>query len=205
MKPKILAVDFDGTCVTHEFPKIGKEIGASQVLKAITDNGHKIILFTMRSNNVVTLETKEGKTYYGNPLQDAINWFKERDIPLFGINENPTQKNWTSSPKPYAHCYIDDAALGIPLITLEALTPDKIVKEDRPFVYWFAVIDYLVRDGFITWEQHFQLRKDLKPYILPRDPFSYGFIDSMDNGVKKSMIKALQESLYKDKNETMDK
>ena len=23
------------------------------------------------------------------------------DIPLFGVNENPTQKDWTSSPKPY--------------------------------------------------------------------------------------------------------
>lgn len=24
----IIAVDFDGTCVTHEFPKVGKDIGA---------------------------------------------------------------------------------------------------------------------------------------------------------------------------------
>lgn len=24
----IIAVDFDGTCVTHEFPRVGKEIGA---------------------------------------------------------------------------------------------------------------------------------------------------------------------------------
>ena len=25
-------------------------------------------------------------------LQDAIDWFKKHDIPLFGVNENPTQK-----------------------------------------------------------------------------------------------------------------
>lgn len=52
-------------------------------------------------------------------LQDAIDWFKKYDIPLFGVNEkkNPTQKDWTSSPKPYAHIYIDDAALGVPLKT----------------------------------------------------------------------------------------
>lgn len=46
----IIAVDFDGTCVTHEFPYVGKEIGAAEVLKELTDKGHKIILFTMRSH-----------------------------------------------------------------------------------------------------------------------------------------------------------
>lgn len=44
----IIAVDFDGTCVTHEY--VGKEIGAAEVLKELTDKGHKIILFTMRSH-----------------------------------------------------------------------------------------------------------------------------------------------------------
>ena len=29
----IIAVDFDGTCVTHEFPRVGAEIGAAEVLK----------------------------------------------------------------------------------------------------------------------------------------------------------------------------
>lgn len=46
----IIAVDFDGTCVTHEFPRVGAEIGAAEVLKELTDKGHKIILFTMRSH-----------------------------------------------------------------------------------------------------------------------------------------------------------
>ena len=46
----IIAIDFDGTCVTHEFPKIGKDIGAIPVLKELTNKGHKLILFTMRSN-----------------------------------------------------------------------------------------------------------------------------------------------------------
>ena len=65
MKNLIIAVDFDGTCVTHEYPNVGKEIGAAQVLKRITDAGHKIILFTMRS---------------GKELQDAVNWFKENNL-----------------------------------------------------------------------------------------------------------------------------
>jgi hypothetical protein len=29
----IIAVDFDGTCVTHEYPKVGRDIGAVPVLK----------------------------------------------------------------------------------------------------------------------------------------------------------------------------
>lgn len=114
MKNLIICVDFDGTCVTHEYPNIGKEIGATEVLKQLTDKGHKLILFTMRS---------------GKELQDAINWFEKRDIPLFGVNKNPEQHTWTSSPKPYAHLYIDDAAYGCPI------KYNKILS-DRPFVNW---------------------------------------------------------------------
>jgi hypothetical protein len=31
----IIAVDFDGTCVTHDFPHVGKDIGAVPVLKEL--------------------------------------------------------------------------------------------------------------------------------------------------------------------------
>ena len=114
MKKLIIAVDFDGTCVTHEYPNVGKEIGAAQVLKRITDAGNKIILFTMRS---------------GKELQDAVNWFKQNNIPLFGINENPEQHTWTESPKPYAHMYIDDAGFGCPLLFNDEFS-------SRGFVNW---------------------------------------------------------------------
>lgn len=46
----IIGIDFDGTVVTHDFPKIGKDIGAVPILKRLVDNGHKLILFTMRSD-----------------------------------------------------------------------------------------------------------------------------------------------------------
>lgn len=95
-----ICIDFDGTCVTHEYPLVGKDIGAVPVLKKLAKK-HKLILFTMRS---------------GKELQDAINWFDKNDIPLYGVNENPTQKSWTSSPKAYGQLYIDDAALGCPLV-----------------------------------------------------------------------------------------
>lgn len=97
----IIAIDFDGTCVTHEYPNVGRDIGAPPVIKKLFDRGDKIILFTMRS---------------GKELDDAVNWFKSIGVELFGVNENPEQHTWTSSPKPYAHLYIDDAALGVPLI-----------------------------------------------------------------------------------------
>jgi len=49
-------------------------------------------------------------------LDLAIRWFEHHGLPLYGMNENPDQKEWTNSPKVYAHHYIDDAAVGCPLI-----------------------------------------------------------------------------------------
>ena len=133
----IIAVDFDGTCVTHEFPYVGKEIGAAEVLKELTDKGHKIILFTMRSHpeEINQNRTIGGDIISNDTLQDAIDWFKKHDIPFFGVNENPTQKDWSSSPKPYAHIYIDDAALGVPL--------KKDSLSEKPYVDWDIVRYYL--------------------------------------------------------------
>ena len=35
----IIAIDFDGTCVTNEFPRVGNDIGAVQVfIKFIKNN-----------------------------------------------------------------------------------------------------------------------------------------------------------------------
>ena len=129
----IIAIDFDGTCVTHEFPKVGKDIGAVPVLKKLVENGHQLILYTMRSDREFGGETKDPTTkdVTGMFLTDAVNWFKENDIPLYGIQRNPTQDNWTTSPKCYAQLYIDDAALGCPLIISEL--------SDRPYVDWNAV------------------------------------------------------------------
>jgi hypothetical protein len=111
-----IAIDFDGTCVTHEFPKIGKEIGADIVLKKLTAEGHRLILWTMRSDieNPISNDP-EILPIGGNYLSEAVQWFKDRDIDLFGINNNPEQKSWTTSPKAYADLYIDDAACCCPV------------------------------------------------------------------------------------------
>ena len=44
-----ILLDFDGTCVQHEYPYVGDDIGAQQVLHDLVKNGHQLILFTMRS------------------------------------------------------------------------------------------------------------------------------------------------------------
>ena len=77
-----IAVDFDGTCVTHEYPYIGQDVGAVPVLKELVEQGHNLILYTMRS---------------GKLEKDAVAWFKEHGIPLYAVNSNPTQKKWTDS------------------------------------------------------------------------------------------------------------
>ena len=123
----IIAVDFDGTCVTHEYPEVGRDIGAQDVLRKLVVEGHKLVLFTMRS---------------GGGLADAVEWFARNDIPLFGINTNPEQGAWTQSPKAYAQLYIDDAALGIPLITKST--------DRRPYVDWEKVYGLLHSTGVLV-------------------------------------------------------
>jgi hypothetical protein len=56
------------------------------------------------------------------------------------VNENPAQKEWTSSPKTYAQMYIDDAALGVPLIT---------GKHAKPYVDWNLIYELLRRKSIL--------------------------------------------------------
>ena len=125
MKNVTICVDFDGTVVTHEFPKVGEDIGAYPILRKLQKAGHQIILWTMRS---------------GEELCNAAEHMEDNGIKLYGINKNPTQTEWTQSPKVYGQLYIDDAALGCPLITKEGVS--------RPFVDWVAVDKMLEGRGY---------------------------------------------------------
>lgn len=122
----IIALDFDGTVVSHEYPHIGEDIGAVPVLKELIAAGHKLILFTMRS---------------GKLLNDAIAWFERNGIELYAVNENPEQKSWTSSVKVHANIYIDDCALGCPIRYEDDIR--------RPFVDWKKVREILVYNRVI--------------------------------------------------------
>lgn len=101
----IIAVDFDGTLVRHDFPRIGSEApGAFDVLRRLQADGHKLILLTMRS------DCRER-----NYLQEAVDFCAERGVRFWAVNNNPEQGSWTSSPKVYAQLYIDDLSLGSPM------------------------------------------------------------------------------------------
>ncbi len=113
----VIAIDFDGTCVEHDYPDVGLDVeGAVDVLRALTAKGHRLVLYTMRS---------------GAKLDAATRWFKERKIELWSINHNPEQAEWTESIKVYADYYIDDAALGCPIMFIDGVR--------RPVVNWAKV------------------------------------------------------------------
>ena len=113
----VIAIDFDGTCVEHDYPAIGLEVeGAVETLRALSKRGHRLILFTMRS---------------GEKLEAAVRWFRDRKIELWAVNENPEQRSWTTSPKVYANYYIDDSALGCPIMFIDGVR--------HPVVNWSKV------------------------------------------------------------------
>src|SRR5690606_17763700 len=141
----------------HDFPAVGKDIGAQRVLKALTNHGHQLILFTMRCDreNCGNPEDETIQDVSGTFLKDAVKWFTDNDIPLFGVQSNPTQLNWTTSPKSYAQLMIDDSSLGCPLKT-------DISKSLRPFVDWVEVERMLVKMKLIPKCECEELRKDRK-------------------------------------------
>ena len=125
---KIIAIDFDGTCVTNDFPKIGKTVpGCLEVLKKCLSKGNKLILWTVRDKDKLT---------------EAIEWFNQNKIKLYGINNNPQQQSWSGSRKIYYNYLIDDRSLGCPLTTHRSLSP-------KPFVDWKIVEKILEKDGVI--------------------------------------------------------
>lgn len=116
-QPWIIAVDFDGTIVEHEYPDIGQEVpDAVVVLRALAGQGNRLILWTMRS---------------GARLDEAVAWCEERGLHFWAVNGNPEQVRWTESPKAYAHIYIDDAAMGCPVTSRRGCR--------RSFVDWRQV------------------------------------------------------------------
>lgn len=111
-----IVIDFDGTVVKHHYPEIGEVCPhCIEVLKKWTDNGVGLILDTMRS---------------GKDLEAAKKWFKDNDIPLYGVGADPKQKEWTDSTKAYGILSVDDRNLGVPLVFEEG---------ERPYVKWETI------------------------------------------------------------------
>lgn len=97
----IIAVDFDGTIVTHEYPNIGKERPfAIDTLKRIQAEGqHQLILWTVRE---------------GQLLKEAVDFCHERGLDFYAINSNyPEEQPEHNAPrKLVADLWIDDRNLG---------------------------------------------------------------------------------------------
>lgn len=98
----IIAVDFDGTIVTHEYPKIGKEIPfATETLKMLAKGNHRLILWTVRE---------------GELLQEAIDWCEKRGVIFWAVNKNYPEEKIDNNPhysrKLTADYFIDDRGIG---------------------------------------------------------------------------------------------
>lgn len=97
-----IAIDFDGTIVTHRYPEIGEEIPfATDTLRMLVQERHKLILWTVRE---------------GRLLDEAVAWCRERGVEFYAINKDyPEEKpEWNNhfSRKLKVDLWIDDRNLG---------------------------------------------------------------------------------------------
>lgn len=94
----IIAVDFDGTIVEHQYPAIGREKPfAIETLKKLAQEQHRLILWTVRK---------------GKLLQEAVDFCKERGLEFYAVNKNYPEENHNEERKLRADLWIDDRNLG---------------------------------------------------------------------------------------------
>ena len=98
----IIAVDFDGTIVTHEYPKIGKPIPfAIDTLIRLQEEHHRIVLWTARE---------------GQLLEDAVEYCKKKGLEFYAVNSNyPEEMSLTNVLRPRkltVDLFIDDRNPG---------------------------------------------------------------------------------------------
>lgn len=97
---KIIAIDFDGTIVEHEYPKIGKEmLFAFSTIKALQKKGHKLILWTFRD---------------GEKLEDAVEYCRQNGVEFYAVNKSYPEEEYdlSISRKINADLFIDDRNIG---------------------------------------------------------------------------------------------
>ena len=95
-----IAVDFDGTIVEHQYPKIGKDmLFAFETMKELQKHGALLIMWTFRA---------------GNELTEAVDYCKAKGIEFYAINRNYPEEVFDDSisRKINADVYIDDKNVG---------------------------------------------------------------------------------------------
>lgn len=96
----IIAIDFDGTIVESQYPKLGAlRKGAFEIINQLKEEGHTIIIWTCR--------------YLSEDLFMMKRFLDTVGIKYDAINKNsPTLKDFHPSPKIYADVYVDDRQVG---------------------------------------------------------------------------------------------
>lgn len=98
----IIAVDFDGTIVSHAYPNIGKPIPfAIETLNKLQADGHQLILWSVRE---------------GELLQEAVDYCQQKGLEFYAVNASfPEERQLSTADTPrkiIADIYIDDRNLG---------------------------------------------------------------------------------------------
>ena len=106
MKNYIIAVDFDGTLFTDEYPYIGKPIwSVINFCKKARQEGDTLILWTCRC---------------GDDLKEAVEACKDVGLEFDYVNENSKEHmakfNNQDTRKIYADVYIDDKMVDVKII-----------------------------------------------------------------------------------------
>ena len=141
----VFGIDFDNTISTNNYPFAGELIPlAKEVINTLAENGHTIMLWTVRGNETVE------KNGYVNALNKAKEFIEENEIKVHYFNKSPIHPSSLpdSSPKQYVDYYIDDIGLGTPLM----------VYKSKFVVDWMAICLYLLNIKAITEEQYVKLR-----------------------------------------------
>ena len=95
-----IAVDFDGTIVEDEYPKIGKPIlFAFDTMKKLQDEGHRLILWTYRKEKA---------------LDAAVQFCEDNGIIFYAVNKSFPEEEFDPkySRKINADLFIDDRNVG---------------------------------------------------------------------------------------------
>jgi hypothetical protein len=106
---KIIAIDFDGTIVEHDFPRTGKLMPkAKSTINYLHKQGHRIIIWTCRNNSEPSHQDWDQA-----PVGKVMEFLDENGIRYDCVNENhPDMGFWLESRKIFTDVYIDDKNLG---------------------------------------------------------------------------------------------
>lgn len=148
----IILVDFDGTCVPT-LPAGGVandyDTGAERVLKKLVEKGHDLVLWTARNNSPNNPYNLVSQEFFGKTsLDEAIDWFKSRGIPLFGVNQVPGEEEKIgTSRKALGDFLIDDTAVSMPIkfikIKYFSNLTDRMEETDSFHVDWDILEKFL--------------------------------------------------------------